>query len=188
MPAAQVVDLSIVRLGELERLWQHEVQLWQERLLWDISDPLYRLRRMVERGSIAGKTLRDGTGAAGYACYMIAGNLGVISRLLISAECDAGGAEILIRETVGAVRRTGASRIEGPFISIDSPWLPQLFEQQGFHTYWREFLRRQLYRAGDQDPHRSITTLTLCSPATERARGRERNRRARGGRSCECAS
>jgi GNAT superfamily N-acetyltransferase len=153
MSAAHVVDLSIVRPGELERLWQHEAQSWQERLLWDISDPLYRLQRMVERGSIAGKTLRDVTGAAGYACYMVAGKLGVISRLVMSPECDAGGAEILIRETVGAVRRTGASRIECPFISIDSPSLPQLFEQQGFHTYWREFLRCQLYPAGDQDPH-----------------------------------
>jgi ribosomal protein S18 acetylase RimI-like enzyme len=152
--AAHVVDLSKVRPGELGRLWQHEAQSWQERLLWDISDPLYRLKRMVERGSIAGKTLRDGTGAAGYACYMVAGNLGVISRLVISPECDAGGAEILIRETVGALRRSGASRIEGPFISIDSPWPPQLFEQQGFHTYWREFLRRQLHPTGDQDPHR----------------------------------
>jgi ribosomal protein S18 acetylase RimI-like enzyme len=137
----------------LERLWQREVQSWQERLLWDISDPLYRLQRMVEHGSIAGKILRDGTGAAGYACYIVAGNLGIISQLVILPECDAGGAEILIRETVGAIRRAGVSRIEGHFISIDSSWLPQLFEQQGFHIYWREFLRHQLYPAGNQDHH-----------------------------------
>jgi ribosomal protein S18 acetylase RimI-like enzyme len=153
MSAAHVVDLSIAMPGELERLWQREVQSWRERLLWDISDPLYQLQRMVERGSIAGKILRDGTGAAAYACYIIAGDLGIISRLAISPECDTGGAEILIRETVGAVRRAGVSRIEGHFISIDSSWLPQLFEQQGFHIYWREFLRRQLCPAGDQDHH-----------------------------------
>jgi ribosomal protein S18 acetylase RimI-like enzyme len=180
MSAAHVVDLSIVRPGELERLWQHEAKSWQECLLWDISDPLYRLQRMVERGSIAGKTLRDGTGAAGYACYTVAGNLGVISRLVISPECDAGRAEILIRETVGAVRRTGASRIEGPFISIDSPWLPQLFEQQGFHTYWREFLRRQLYRAGDQDPHLD-QNLPHPSPLLQQSgRGAEKGMGGRG--------
>jgi GNAT superfamily N-acetyltransferase len=153
MSAAHVVDLSIARPAELERLWQREVQLWQERLLWDISDPLYQLQRMMERGTIAGKILRDGTETVSYTCYIVAGNLGVISRLVISPECEAGGAETLIRETVGAIRRTGVSRIEGHFISIDSSWLPQLFEQQGFHVYWREFLRRQLYPAGDQDPH-----------------------------------
>jgi ribosomal protein S18 acetylase RimI-like enzyme len=153
MAAAHVVDLSIVRPGELERLWQREAQSWRQRLLWDISDSLYRLQRMVERCSIAGKILRNGTGAAGYACYAVAGKLGVISRLAISPECDAGEAEILIRETVSAVRQTGASRIEGRFISIDSRWLPQLFEQLCFHTYWREFLGHQLYPAGCQNPH-----------------------------------
>ena len=182
MSAAHVVDLSKVRPGELERLWQHEAQSWQERLLWNISDPLYRLQRMVERGSIAGKTLRDGTGAAGYACYMVAGNLGVIFRLVISPECDAGRAEILIRETVGALRRTGASRIEGTFISVDSPWLPQLFEQQGFHTYWREFLRRQLYRAGDQDPHPEQSHPYALPPHS--GRGAEKGMGGRGGDAC----
>jgi len=153
MSAAQAVDLSVARPGELERLWQREIQSWRELLLWDISDSIYWLQRMVERGSIAGKILRDRTEAAGYACYMVDGHLGVISRLVISPECNADGAEILIRETVGAVRRTGVLRIEGSFISIDSAWLPQLFEQQGFHIYWREFLRRQLYPAADHDPH-----------------------------------
>jgi len=151
MSASHVVDLSALRLGELEHLWQGEAQSWQERLLWDVSDPLIRLRRMVERGSIAGKILRDGTAPAGYACYLVAGNLALIFRLFMSPECDAAGAEMLIRETVSAIRRAGASRIEGPFISIDSPWLPQIFEQQGFHTYWREFLRRQINAPGNRD-------------------------------------
>jgi ribosomal protein S18 acetylase RimI-like enzyme len=151
MSSAHVVDLSTLRPDELEGLWQREAQSWQERLLWDISDPLYRLQRMVERGSITGKILRDGTGATGYSCYIVAGNLGIICRLVISPECDAGGAEMLVRETVSAIRRAGASRIESPFISIDGRRLPQLFEQQGFHTYQREFLRRQLHAPGDRD-------------------------------------
>jgi len=151
MLAAHVVDFSELRLGELEHLWQREAQSWQKRLLWDVSDPLYRLRRMVERGSIAGKILWDGTAAAGYACFLVAGKLAVICRLFTSPECDAAGAEMLIQETVSAIRRTGASRIESPFISIDRPWLPQLFEQQGFGAYWREFMRRKIQASVGRD-------------------------------------
>jgi ribosomal protein S18 acetylase RimI-like enzyme len=148
MSALHVVDLSAVRPDELEQLWQDEAQLWHERLCWTIADPLYWLQRMVERGAISGKILRKGTQAAGYACYVVVGALGVISRLVISPECDAHAAEMLIRETVGALRRTGVSRIEGSFIAADSTTLPQVFERLDFQTYWREFLRRPLYPAG----------------------------------------
>ncbi len=144
MPVWQVADLVSVKPAELERLWQHEAQVWRERLGWDISDILHRLRRAVEHGALSGKVLQAGTRTLACAVYSIAGRLGLISSLVISPECSAGAAEALLQETVGALRRAEASRIESPFIAIDLPWICPLFEREGFRIYWREFRRYEL--------------------------------------------
>ncbi len=83
----------------------------------------------------------------GYAYYVIVGHLGVISSLVVSPDCSTGATGLLLRETVDEIRRMGVTRIESPFVSIDGPWLPPLFEREGFHTYWREFLRCERRRA-----------------------------------------
>jgi ribosomal protein S18 acetylase RimI-like enzyme len=84
----------------------------------------------------------------GYAYYRVAGRLGVISGLVVSPEwSDTGVGEILLQHTVDEIRRRGVSRIESPFVSIDSAWLVPAFEREGFCTYWREFLRFDLCQA-----------------------------------------
>jgi ribosomal protein S18 acetylase RimI-like enzyme len=146
MSGPQVEDLSSVKTAELERLWQHEAQLWRERLFWDVSDRLAALRRVVQRGGLSGKAVRVDTRIVGYAYYVIGGHLGVIANLVVSPECSTAAAAILVEETVGEIRRTGVSRIESSFVSIDGPWLPAIFEGEGFRTYWREFMRCELRR------------------------------------------
>jgi ribosomal protein S18 acetylase RimI-like enzyme len=141
VPALQVADVATVKPAVLEAFLQHEVQAWRERFCWNMSDLIYRLRLAVERGGLSGSVLQAGTRTLGCALYLISGHLGVISHFVISPECGAGAAEMLVQETVRALRRAGASRIEGPFISVDVPGLCQLFEREGFSTYWREFLR-----------------------------------------------
>ncbi len=153
MSAPQVVDLSTVKSAELAGLWKCEEQSWRERLFWDISDTLHRLQRVVERGDLPGKALRLGARTIGYAYYTISGHVGVISNFVISPGCGAAEAELLLHETVSKIRRTGVSRIESPFVSIDQPWLIPLFEREGFGTYWRKFLRRLLHAAPDQNFH-----------------------------------
>jgi hypothetical protein len=136
-----VVDLSAVRPVELEGLWQREEQVWRERMLWDTSDTFGALRRVVERGGLSGKTVRVGARIVGYAYYVISEHLGVIANFVVSPESRTAAPAILVQETVGEIRRTGVSRIESSFISIDGPSLPPFFEREGFRAYWREFLR-----------------------------------------------
>jgi ribosomal protein S18 acetylase RimI-like enzyme len=147
MTGLQVVDLSAVSPAELEGLWQREGQLWRERLFWDVSDRLAALRRVVQRGDLSGKAVREGARIVGYSYYVIGGHLGVIANLVVSPESGTAATAILVQETVDEIRRTGVPRIESPFVSIDGPWLPPLFEREGFRTYWREFLRCELRRA-----------------------------------------
>jgi len=146
MTGLQVVELSAVRPAELEGLWQREEQLWRERLLWDISDTLGALRRVVDRGGLSGKALRVDARTVGYAYYVIVGHLGVISGLVVSPDCSVRARRILLRETVDQIRMTGVPRIESSFVCLDSSWLRPFFEREGFRTYWRELMRCELRR------------------------------------------
>ena len=144
----QVVDLCCVTAAELEDLWRHEVRLWRDRLLWDVSAACAALRRVVERGGLPGKAVRVNARTVGYAYYGVAGHLGVISGLVVSPDWHGTPVgETLLQKTVGDLRRKGVSRIESPFVSVDYPWLAPALEREGFRTYWREVLRFDLRQA-----------------------------------------
>ncbi len=160
MPRPQVVDLDTVLPSELEELWRCEEQWWRERLLWDISDPLAALRRVVERQGVPGKAVRVGPQTVGYAYYVISGDLGVISGLVVIPAWDTpevGGS--LLQATVDAIRQQGVRRIESPCVSMASPWLVPVYEGAGFQTSWRAFLRVDLPQA--QAPVRGPTLVQL---------------------------
>jgi ribosomal protein S18 acetylase RimI-like enzyme len=153
--SVEVVDLRMVTPAELEDLWQHEVRVWRDHLLWDVSAAFAALRRIVERGGLPGKAVRVDGQTVGYAYYGVVGRLGVISGLVVSPEwssTDVG--EMLLKRAVDEVRDKGVSRIESQFLSIDCPWLAPAFERQGFRTYWREVLRLDLRR-----PRRAVSPL-----------------------------
>ncbi len=145
IPRPQVVDLGTVMPSELEGLWRCEEQWWRERLLWDISAPLAALRRVIERQGVPGQAVRVGTQTVGYAYYVISGDLGILSSLMVVPEWDTlevGGS--LLQATVDALRRQGVRRIESPCISMASQWLVPVCERAGFQTFWRAFLRVDL--------------------------------------------
>ena len=146
-PRPHVVDLSTVVPAELEGLWRCEAQWWRERLLWDISDALAALRRVVARRGVPGKVVRVGTQTVGYAYYVVAGRLGVLAGLVVSPEWSHRAVgESLLHATVDALRQQGVARIESPCVSMHHAWLVSAFEREGFQTYWREFLRLDLPR------------------------------------------
>jgi ribosomal protein S18 acetylase RimI-like enzyme len=154
----QVVDLCSVAPAELDDLWQHEVGLWRDRLRWDRSGIFTACRRALERGGLPGKVVRVGDQAIGYAYYVIAGRLGVISGLAVSPVWSTTTAgEALLKATIDDLRSQGVRRLESPFVSFDCPWLVPMFERQGFRTYWREFLRLELRRP--QGPANPPTTV-----------------------------
>jgi ribosomal protein S18 acetylase RimI-like enzyme len=140
-----VIDLSDVAASELSDLWQYEMRLWRERLLWDISSHAAALRRILRRGALLGKAVRVNDRTVAYAYYGISGPLGVVAGLTVLPEwthTEVG--ETLLNATIQAMQRRGLSRIECRFIAADCPWLGTALEAAGFHIYWREFLRREL--------------------------------------------
>jgi ribosomal protein S18 acetylase RimI-like enzyme len=155
-----VVDLQTVLPAELEELWQREDQLWRERLLWDVSDRVAMLRRVLARRGVQGVALRIGKRTVGYAYYVVLGRLGVIAGLDLAP--DGGAVETgptLLQAAIQALRQHDVTRIESPFISFDSTWLTTAFEAEGFRTYWREFLRRHL--SAPSKPLGALPTMHL---------------------------
>jgi GNAT superfamily N-acetyltransferase len=141
----QVVDLCSVDGAELDDLWQYEVRLWRERLLWDVSHVCAARRRVMERNGLPGKALRVDARAVAYTYYVITGRLGVIADFVVSPNWSSTGVGgTLLRETVAEIRQKGVPRIESPFISFDCSRLPRFFEREGFRPFWREFLRLEL--------------------------------------------
>jgi ribosomal protein S18 acetylase RimI-like enzyme len=141
----QVVDLCTVKPAELEALWQGEAQWWHEQLRWDISDKLAALRRVLARGSVAGKAVRVGPETVGYTYYGMVDRLAMIAGPVLAPEwSNAAVGEPLLQETVEAVRQHGVWRIESQCVATDGYWRCPAFEHTGFRTYWREFLRLDL--------------------------------------------
>jgi ribosomal protein S18 acetylase RimI-like enzyme len=172
-PDLRIVDLRAVMPAELDDLWQAEARWWRDRLLWEVSDAQAALRRVVERGGVPGKAVQVGSHTVGYAYYVVAGHVGVISGFVLAPEWNipaVGG--ILVRETIDAVRQRGVRRIESQFIAPDSPWLIPSFEHEGFRTYGREFLRVALcdwqqpasrLAMGDLEPWRGAHLIQAAS-------------------------
>ena len=97
----QVVDLCTVTAPELDDLWQYEVRLWHDRLLWDVSGAFAALRRIVGRGGLPGKAVRVHDRTVGYTYYGIDGHLGVIAGLVVLPDwsrSDVG--ETLLKNTI----------------------------------------------------------------------------------------
>jgi GNAT superfamily N-acetyltransferase len=149
----RIVGLGDVSPAALEEIWQHQAGWWRARLLWDISDALAALRRVVERRGVPGKAVQIDSRTVGYTVYVISGHCGGIAELCVLPAWNyAEVGEPLLQETIAGMRQQGVRRIEKLGPGIDGPWLTAAFERQGFQTYWREFLRLELRQAQALSP------------------------------------
>lgn len=151
LPNLQVVDLTRVRPRELKPLWEREVRLWRDQLDWDVAGAMNALERAVDRGGLTGKAIRCGGVTAAYAYYVVEGDRGVISGLVASPAFS--GRQIgtaLLDAIVDELDSRRVRRIETQFICFDAPWLVSCFEERGFRTHWREFLRAPISRPRPQ--------------------------------------
>ena len=143
-----VVDLYSIHPGEMDHFWAREVQIWRDRLHWDVTGAVSALARAMERGGLQGKAVRIGSFTAAYAYYLIEDKRGVISGLVVSEELSEVDATAVGKLILGAVmqefRRRGVHRVESQVISFDAPWIVDGFDQEGFLTHWREFLHVSL--------------------------------------------
>lgn len=163
-PDLQIVDLSRVRPHELRSLWDREVRMWREKLDWDVAGAIAALERAVDRGGLSGKAVRCGGSTLGYAYYVVEGDRGVISGFVVSPTFrDPQLSAALLRGVVDDLDRRKVRRIETQFVCFDAPWLATCFEQLGFRTHWRDFLRASISRPR---PERPVSNRVVLLPWT----------------------
>jgi len=145
----QLVDLRTVLPADLEPLWAHETCWWRQHLHWDVSASLAALRRVVGRHGLSGHAVRVDTHTVGYAYYLVSGNLGVLSSLVLAPawQSDAAVGPCLLQATLATLRRHDVQRVESPCVSPAYPWLVPVYEQAGFCAARRAFLRMTLAHA-----------------------------------------
>lgn len=145
IPGLRIVDLPAVPVTALDGLWQREEQWWRERFFWDISAGLEALRNVAARGHVPGKVAQVDGQTVGYTYYITIDRLGILAGLSVDPQWSNRlvGATLL-NETITSLRHWGACRIESQCIAIDCAWLPTAFAQEGFATFWRQFLRLDL--------------------------------------------
>jgi ribosomal protein S18 acetylase RimI-like enzyme len=144
-PQLSVVDLSSVRVFELEGFFRRELQLWRDRLSWDVSPAIAAFRRALDRGGVQGKAVRCGSSVAASGYFLIESSRAVLTGVAVAPEWR--GAEvgpILVRALLRELMRRGVLRIESQFVSFDAPWLAASFESEGFESFTREFRRLSL--------------------------------------------
>ena len=133
LPHLQVVDLSRVRPQELKSLWEREVRLWRDKLDWDVSGAMTALERAVERGGLTGKAIRCGGAVAAYAYYVVEGDRGVISGLVVSPSFR--GRQIgtaIVDAIVDEIDHRNVRRIETRFICFDARGLCRASRSRAF--------------------------------------------------------
>lgn len=160
LPNLQVVDLARVRSQELKCFWEREVRLWRDKLDWDVSGAMSALERAVDRGGLTGKAIRCGGVLAAYAYYVVEGDRSVISGLVVSPSYR--GPQIgtaILDAIIDEIDQCNVRRIETQFLCFDAPWLMSCFEERGFSTYWREFLRVSISRPRPQ--HESSNQVVI---------------------------
>jgi ribosomal protein S18 acetylase RimI-like enzyme len=163
----KVVDISSLEPRDLELLWEREANLWLEKLYWDVSPALDVVRRAVERRSLAGKAVREGSRVLGYSYYILEGHRAVLGSLVFSPKTDDSsvGKRVLGSLLASIQNHPSVRRIESQFIDYGLPWLSEFFRSRGFTEYSRSFLRRPLDVLPLEIPRESDMFFEICSPA-----------------------
>jgi ribosomal protein S18 acetylase RimI-like enzyme len=135
--------------------------MWRETLGWDVVGAIAALERAVDRGGLSGKAIRCGGTTLAYAYYVVEGDRGVISGWVVSPSFgDPQLGTFLLRAMVEDLDRRNVRRIETQFICFDAaPWLASCFEQLGFRTHWRDFLKAPISRPRPERPASSQVVL-----------------------------
>jgi ribosomal protein S18 acetylase RimI-like enzyme len=150
----EVVDLSSLEPAALDPLWQWELGLWRDRLLWDAEATVAAFRRLAAQRRLPGKALRRGGRVLGCVVYLIAERLGAIAALTVAPDHNAMAVgEPLLRAAIDDLRQRDVARIESAFVSFDGEWLAAAFARQDLRSDWRDVLRLELDRwQGEAEP------------------------------------
>ena len=137
-----VVALSQVSSQDLERVFQQEIQCWQDELFWDYQPAVSVIKQYISSRILSGWAIKTDSGAlSGYSYYVINEPVAYIGNLYVQSECAtaAAYAELLNKILHSLSNGNRIRRIESQIFAFNCDLVP-LFEKHEFTAIKRHFL------------------------------------------------
>jgi ribosomal protein S18 acetylase RimI-like enzyme len=133
-------------LRELRPLLDEECALWQSELAWDFSDVRAAVATGIDRGSLPGRVVIDGSRASAYCYYMVDAGRVIIGSIFAAREQrERGIEEALVNAVVLDARgERGSGRVECQTLFCTSAVVDQRFTAAGFSSRQRHYMRCDL--------------------------------------------
>ena len=131
---------------ELRPLLDEEADSWEAELGWDFREVRAAVAGGVERGTLAGRAVTDGTRAAAYSYYMVDASRVIVGSIFAGREHRGLCLEDQLVDAVvtGARAERGSGRIECQTLFCTAPSADARFERAGFTGRARHYMRRDL--------------------------------------------
>ena len=131
---------------DLGPLLDEEAALWQAELGWDFREVRAAVSGGIERGTLAGRIVADGGRAVAYSYYMVDPARVIVGSIFATRALRGQGLEEDLVDAVieDARAERGSGRVECQTLFCTAPGADARFEQQGFATRARHYMRREL--------------------------------------------
>jgi ribosomal protein S18 acetylase RimI-like enzyme len=141
-------------LRELRPLLDEECALWQAELAWDFSDVRAAVATGIDRGSLPGRVVIEGTRASAYCYYMVDAGRVIVGSIFAGREHRGRGFEEALASAVVADTRSerGSGRVECQTLFCTSSSADARFQRAGFARGERHYMRCDLDREPDAPP------------------------------------
>lgn len=148
--AAEIVELSRVRVEDLEPVLQEERLTWRSTLRWDFTSSAELVRRFVRIQALAGFALIISGRVIGYSYYVVEDRKGLIGDLYILREfsCPEYEDTLLASVLEALVVAPGVCRIEAQLMMMRGPFERELPLNNYARIHARLFMLADLADAG----------------------------------------
>jgi len=148
--------------GELRPLLDEEAELWQAELGWDFAEVRAAVSGGIERGTLSGRVMAEGSRAVAYSYYMVDPARVIVGSIFATRALRGQGLEEELVDAVleDARAERGSGRVECQTLFCTAKSADERFEQQGFASRARHYMRREL-EAPVPDPGRVPPGIVL---------------------------
>ena len=150
--------LREAKIRELRGLLDEEAAHWEAELHWDFASVRSAVAGGIERGSLGGRVIGDGTRAAAYCYYLVDAGRVILGSIYSARDHRGRGLEeALVDATIQDARaERGSGRVECQTLFCSDPGANARFGDAGFASRSRHYmlfdLRRELPAAGPALP------------------------------------
>jgi len=164
-PLARVVELRLLRGGDLDRLLEEETRAWRETLDWDFRGSANLVRRFLEIQALNGYALLINGYPAGYCYYVAEERKGLLGDLYVLKDfVSVENEERLLNAVVEGLMKTPLiRRIESQLMMLRTGPAIALPQPKYVRTFVRNFMEIERETAADLAQRRPAQPMVFDS-------------------------